>query len=72
LLPGFAGVGNDMLHDLQVINTGYYLSLWFSLFIAAQSAMLAIRFSNDHKMVEDLSRRLKILDTLIKAVDQML
>ncbi len=60
----FIGVANDMLHYLQVINTGYYLSLWFSLFIAAQSAMLAIKFSNEHKMVEALSRRLKILDTL--------
>ena len=64
LLFIFTGVANDMLHYMQVINTGYYLSLWFSLFIAAQSAMLAIKFSSEHKMVEALSRRLKILDTL--------
>ena len=64
LLFIFAGVANDMLHYLQVINTGYYLSLWFSLFIGAQSAMLAIKFASEHKMVEALSRRLKILDSL--------
>ena len=60
----FAGVANDMLHYLQIINTGYYLTLWFSLFIVAQSSMLAIKFSNEHKMVEDLSERLRLLDRL--------
>lgn len=67
-LAGFvftcAGVLNDILHYLQIINTGYFLSLWFACFIAAQSAMLAIKFANEHKMVEELSKRLQISDRL--------
>ncbi len=64
LLFIFTGVANDMLHYLQIINTGYYLTLGFSLFIIAQSIMLAIKFSNEHRMVEALSKRLRILDGL--------
>ncbi len=60
----FAGVVNDTLHYMQVINTGYFLSLWFSFFIIAQSVMLAIKFANEHKMVEALSQRLQISDRL--------
>ncbi|MCF8113991.1 MAG: hypothetical protein K9K21_09110 [Desulfotignum sp.] len=60
----FAGVVNDTLHYLQVINTGYFLSLWFSFFIAAQSVMLAIKFANEHKMVEALSHKLQVSDRL--------
>ncbi len=60
----FAGVVNDILHYKQIINTGYFLSLWFSLFIIAQSVMLAIKFANEHKMVETLSKRLKASDKL--------
>lgn len=60
----FAGVVNDMLHYLQVINTGYFLFLWFSFFIVAQSVMLAIKFSDEHKMVETLSKRLRMSDKL--------
>ncbi|MCF8089886.1 MAG: diguanylate cyclase [Desulfotignum sp.] len=60
----FAGVVNDTLHYMQIINTGYLLSLWFSFFIIAQSVMLAIKFANEHKMVEALSLRLQISDRL--------
>jgi two-component system, sensor histidine kinase ChiS len=58
------GVVNDTLHYMQIINTGYYLSLWFSFFIAAQSVMLAIKFANEHKMVEALSKKLQVSDRL--------
>ncbi len=60
----FAGVANDMLHYMQVINTGYFLSLWFSFFIVAQSSMLAIKFANEHRMVEALSKKLQAADKL--------
>ncbi len=60
----FIGVANDMLHYMQIINTGYFLSLWFSFFIIAQSAMLAIKFANEHKMVEALSKKLQVNDKL--------
>lgn len=60
----FAGVANDMLHYMQVINTGYFLPVWFAFFIAAQSVMLAIKFANDHKMIEALSKKLQVTDRL--------
>ena len=60
----FIGVANDMLHYMQIINTGYYLSLWFSFFIIAQSVVLAIKFANEHKMVEALSKKLQVNDKL--------
>jgi len=60
----FIGVINDMLHYMQVINTGYHMALWFSAFIVAHSVMLAIKFSNEHIMVDRLSKRLQALDSL--------
>ena len=67
-LSGFlfvtTGVVNDTLHYLQIINTGYFLSIWFSCFIVAQSIMLAIKFANEHKMVDALSKRLQVSDRL--------
>jgi len=58
------GVVNDMLHYLQIINTGYYMSLFFAFFIIAQSVMLAIKFSREHILVENLSQRLQVMDKL--------
>ncbi len=60
----FAGITNDMLHYLQIIITGYYLSAFFAGFILTESLMLAIKFSQEHKMVSRLSERLKTLDQL--------
>ena len=60
----FIGVANDMLHYKQVINTGYQMALWFSMFIVAHSFMLAIKFSNEHRIVAQLSDRLQMLDKL--------
>ena len=60
----FAGIANDMLHYLQVIITGYYLSAFFAAFILTESLMLAIKFSQEHRMVSELSERLKALDHL--------
>ncbi len=60
----FIGATNDMLHYKQVINTGYYLSFFFSAFIIAQSVLLSIRFANEHKIVERMSERLMALDRL--------
>lgn len=59
-----AGTANDILHYLQVINTGYYLALFFSAFIVAESIMLAVKFSREHRMVAELSEKLKVLDRL--------
>ncbi|MCG8551305.1 MAG: diguanylate cyclase, partial [Desulfobacterales bacterium] len=59
-----AGVANDMLHYLQVINTGYYLALFFLGFILIQSLMLAIKFSQEHRTVAMLSEKLKVVDHL--------
>jgi len=59
-----AGVANDMLHYLQVINTGYYLALFFLGFILIQSLMLAIKFSREHRTVAILSEKLKVVDRL--------
>lgn len=59
-----AGVVNDMLHYLQVINTGYYLSLFFLGFILIHSLMLAIKFSQEHRTVAMLSEKLKVVDRL--------
>lgn len=60
----FAGAANDMLHYLQVINTGYYLALFFSAFILTESVMLAIKFAREHKMIAELSGKLQALDKL--------
>lgn len=67
-LAGFlfivAGSVNDMLHYMQVINTGYYLALFFAAFIMTQSIMLAAKFSREHRIIADLSSKLKALDKL--------
>lgn len=67
-LGGFSfiliGILNDTFHYMQIINTGYYLSLWFSFFIIAYSVMLAIKFSKEHLVVEELSEKLQIADRL--------
>ena len=60
----FTGVANDMLHYLQIIITGYYLSIFFAGFILMESLVLAIKFSEEHRMVSALSERLKALDQL--------
>lgn len=60
----FTGVTNDMLHYMQVINTGYFLSIWFSFFIIAQSVMLAIKFANEHRTIEALSKKLQLTDKI--------
>ncbi|HRZ27664.1 MAG TPA: diguanylate cyclase, partial [Spirochaetota bacterium] len=60
----FIGFINDTLHYMQIINTGYHMALWFSAFIVAHSVMLAIKFSNEHIMIDRLSKRLQRLDTL--------
>jgi len=60
----FTGVMNDILHYKQVINTGYYLCLWFTAFIIAQSVMLAVKFANEHRLVEELSVKLQSMDRL--------
>lgn len=60
----FAGAANDMLHYLQVINTGYYLALFFSVFILTESVMLAIKFAREHKIIAELSGKLQTLDKL--------
>jgi two-component system, sensor histidine kinase ChiS len=58
------GMYNDMLYYLQVIDTGYHLSLWFSTFILIQSLMLAIRFAQEQRIIEGLTQRLQALDKL--------
>lgn len=58
------GIINDTLHYMQIINTGYYLALFFAFFIIAQSIVLAIKFSREHLLVEKLSNRLQLLDKL--------
>ncbi len=60
----FAGAANDMLHYLQVINTGYYLALFFSAFIFTESVMLAVKFAREHRMIAELSGKLQSLDKL--------
>ncbi|HOP63370.1 MAG TPA: diguanylate cyclase [Spirochaetota bacterium] len=60
----FAGAANDMLHYLQIINTGYYLALFFSAFILTESVMLAIKFAKEHRMIAELSGKLQALDKL--------
>jgi diguanylate cyclase (GGDEF)-like protein len=60
----FAGATNDMLHYMQIINTGYYLALFFSAFIITESIMLAVKFSQEHRMIAELSEKLKALDKL--------
>lgn len=58
------GTANDMLHYMQVINTGYYLAFFFSVFIITESIMLAVKFSQEHRMIAELSEKLKVLDRL--------
>lgn len=60
----YAGMYNDMLHYLQIIETGYRLSLWFSVFILIQSLMLAVRFAQEQQIIEGLTKRLQALDKL--------
>jgi len=60
----YVGMYNDMLYYLQVIDTGYRLSLWFSVFILIQSLMLAIRFAQEQRIIEGLTKRLQALDKL--------
>ncbi|MDC7234023.1 MAG: GGDEF domain-containing protein [Spirochaetales bacterium] len=54
-----AGIANDMMHYLQIIITGYFLSAFFAGFILLESLILAIKFSQEHRMVYELSERLE-------------
>lgn len=56
----FAGIANDMMHYLQIIFTGYYLSAFFAGFILIESLILSVKFSQEHLMVSELSERLEI------------
>jgi diguanylate cyclase (GGDEF)-like protein len=58
------GTVNDILHYLQYINTGYYLALFFQLFILVQSVILANKFAREHRLVAQLTTRLRFLDKL--------
>lgn len=58
------GLANDMLHYLQVIDTGYYFALFFSAFIFTESLIMSIRFSIEHRMVLELSDKLTAMDRL--------
>jgi len=60
----FVGILNDTLHYLQIINTGYYLAFFFSAFILTESTMLAQKFAREHRLVQDLSEKLKSYDRL--------
>ena len=64
ILVLFVGTLNDMMHYLQIIDTGYYLAQFFLVFILAESIMLAIKFSREHKTVAILSEKLKVFDRL--------
>ncbi|WP_168203533.1 GGDEF domain-containing protein [Oceanispirochaeta crateris] len=55
----FVGIANDMMHYLQIIITGYYLSAFFAGFILLESLILSIKFSQDHMMISVLSERLE-------------
>lgn len=55
----FAGIANDMMHYLQIIFTGYYLSAFFAGFILLESLILSIKFSQEHRLVSELSDSLE-------------
>jgi diguanylate cyclase (GGDEF)-like protein len=60
----FVGLANDMLHYLQIIDTGYYFALFFSAFILTETLIMSIRFSTEHRMVLELSEKLTAMDRL--------
>lgn len=50
-----AGGINDTLHYNQIIYTAYLLSLGLSIFIIAQSVLLALRFSKAYQAMENMN-----------------
>ena len=50
---------NDILHDNNTINTGYFAPWGFVVFIFSQSFLLTSRFAGAFKRVEDLSQNLE-------------
>ena len=63
ILIGFSIFGitciNDMLHDSNIINTGFYSSYGLVIFIFSQAFLLTSRFANAFHQVKDLSENLE-------------
>ena len=55
----FACIVNDILNNLEIIRTGYIAHVGLFLFVFAQSAILAGRFSRAFRRVEELSVELE-------------
>ncbi|MDH5656070.1 MAG: adenylate/guanylate cyclase domain-containing protein, partial [Spirochaetia bacterium] len=61
----FSATINDMLHDNQVIDTGYFLAYGLFGFIFAQSFLLSRRFARAFMIVENLTDDLKKTNTAL-------
>ncbi len=63
--------GNDILHDVHVIRTGYFMPFGLLLFIICQSFALARRFSRAFATSENLSRELAEKNIALEKMDQL-
>ncbi|MGL1890646.1 MAG: SpoIIE family protein phosphatase [Spirochaetaceae bacterium] len=61
---------NDILFNLNVINTNYYLGIGFLVFLFIQTLILARRFSRAFSKVESQSRTLKQQQKQIEEMNQ--
>lgn len=57
LVLGLVGT-NDMLHDMRLIHTGYFIPIGMFIFILFQALALSLRFSRAFFAVENLSAEL--------------
>jgi len=70
ILMAMVGV-NDMLFDIKVINTGFFMPFGMLLFIVFQALALAQRFSNAFATTERLSVELQEKNIALSRMDQL-
>jgi two-component system sensor histidine kinase ChiS len=62
---------NDILHNLGIINTGYYVTYGFVLFILAQTYLISLRFSIAFVRNEQLSSELTEANKELTRLDRI-
>ncbi|WP_316347206.1 response regulator [Desulfuromonas acetoxidans] len=70
ILMTMVGV-NDMLFDIKVVNTGFFMPFGMLLFIVFQALALAQRFSNAFTTTERLSVELQEKNIALSRMDQL-
>ncbi|MBU1708711.1 MAG: response regulator [Proteobacteria bacterium] len=62
---------NDVLHDMRIIDTGYYMPLGLIIFIFVQAISIALRFSKAFTTSEQLAVELRDKNIALSKLDTM-